>query len=304
MITQCLANFRLVDALNSDLRVAHQVFTEEEEVPSQPSAGSPSSGSSMMPTATSSSAFSSMSETPQSASSSPAPSPSSPALSSSLSNSEAPSVLAAPLTEHSASSEEESTIQAANLSPPDNRLYPTKIVDQLSSASKHFIPSNSPELNQDNEYSMDEGDPELARLKNNLKQVQDVMMNSRRWVNVVRDVITYYRRKIVAAEAGLKQEALEAMHLKKMIVNQHKILAKQRLQAQLDKVTAALNKLQYQTHDVTAKKQDLEAMKRELANNINSIQHQIFSLHEDSAAASPASAADAVDAEDSNTVEA
>jgi len=184
---------------------------------------------------------------------------------------------------------------AAQLSPNDQSLYPTKIVDQLSPSTKHFVKlgdgSNGGEGSENSaEYSLDEGDPELLRLKNSLKEVLDNMKSSRRWVEVVRGVIAHYRSKILSVEANLKQDAMEAYRLKALIVKQHKNLAKQRLQGQLDKVVAALRQLQAQTSTVSSKKQDLESMKRELLANIGAIQNQISSLHENSAPAQEASA--------------
>jgi len=179
-----------------------------------------------------------------------------------------------------------SSILGSSMAPQSSSgLSPAQIVDALSPGSKHFAHLRSSEGSDselsDSEESLDAGDPEMTSLRQKLTALQQEMVKERNWIEAVRSIVAHYRAKVLNVQASLKQQAIHAHRLKGLIAAQHKVLAKQRLQHQLDKVVRAMLLLQNQAQHVSGKKETLEAMKHELQANINQIQKQLTGLHQE-----------------------
>lgn len=164
--------------------------------------------------------------------------------------------------------------------PPDSQ--PTRDRSKVDSSLLDGTPSGRPRATSDaGDESLvgdDADDETIQQLYRKLQEVRDSMRQDKDWIDQVTRIIGHYRMKIRRVQAGLRRSALRAFELKDLIRNQHRIIARKRLEAKLVSVNQAISRLNEASTDVSGKSQTLTTVRESLRRSISAIEAEIDNL--------------------------
>jgi predicted nucleic acid-binding Zn-ribbon protein len=121
-------------------------------------------------------------------------------------------------------------------------------------------------------------DPELARMKLQMKSLKDKLANEQIWIEDVKTIVKHYRQKVGAVQLSMKADAHKLQEIKAMIIARRKLGARRALEEKLSKVHKQLTALQAAAQDVSGEAKSLTTLRTNLNRSIGSIQHEIEKL--------------------------